>query len=97
MRKKTDKAQFEDLTIDQILTKMIKTSDKAPANLNRARIATQKATKGIREKAKKKKRGANFWVIALIILVPLLIVGFLVLNRKVKIPIEEEPEDQGFP
>ena len=83
--------------VDRLLDKMIKTSTKAPANLNRARIAAQKATKGIREKAKKKKLGANFWVIALIILVPILIVVFLVLNRKVEIPIEEEPEDQGFP
>ncbi|MBA7622817.1 hypothetical protein ES703_30204 [subsurface metagenome] len=83
--------------VDRLLDKMIKTSTKAPANLNRARIAAQKATKGIREKAKKKKLGANFWVIALIILVPILIVVFLVLNREVEIPIEEEPKDQGFP
>jgi t-SNARE complex subunit (syntaxin) len=83
--------------LDDFITKMIKTSTKAPANLNRARIATQKATKGIREKAKKKKLGANLWVIALIILIPVLIVVFLVLNKKVEIPVEEEPEDQGFP
>jgi len=83
--------------LDRMLTKMIKTSTKAPANLNKARIAAQKATKGIREKAKKKKTGASFWFIVLIILVPILVVVFLVLNRKVEIPAEEEPEDQDFP
>jgi t-SNARE complex subunit (syntaxin) len=82
--------------IDRMITKMIRTSTKAPANLNKARIAAQKATKGIREKAKKKKLGAGFWFLVLIIVVPILVVGYLILNRKVEIPEEEKPIDQGF-
>ena len=82
--------------IDRMITKMIRTSTKAPANLNKARIAAQKATKGIREKAKKKKLGAGFWFIVLIIIVPVLVVGYLILNREVEIPEEEKPIDQGF-
>jgi type VI protein secretion system component VasF len=45
MRKKTDKAQFDDLTIDQILDKMIRSSDKAPKNLSRYRGVTKSEVK----------------------------------------------------
>lgn len=82
--------------IDRMVTKMIRTSTKAPANLNKAKIAAQKATKGIREKAKKKKLGSGFWFLVLIIVIPILVVGYLILNRKVEIPEEEKPIDQGF-
>lgn len=82
--------------IDRMVTKMIRTSTKAPANLNKAKIAAQKATRGIREKAKKKKLGSGFWFLVLIIIIPILVVGYLILNRKVEIPEEEKPIDQGF-
>lgn len=82
--------------VDRMITKMIRTSTKAPANLNKAKIAAQKATRGIREKAKKKKLGSGFWFLVLIIVIPILVVGYLILNRKVEIPEEEKPIDQGF-
>jgi len=82
--------------INRMITKMIRTSTKAPANLNKAKIAAQKATKGIREKAKKKKLGSGFWFLVLIIVVPILVVGYLILNRKVELPEEGKFTDEDF-
>jgi len=86
--------------IDRMVTKLIRTSTKAPKNFNEAYLTARKRALGIRattkEKAKKSKLGAGFWFLVLIIVVPILVVGYFILNRKVELPGEEKTIDQGF-
>ena len=86
--------------IDRMITKMIKTSTKAPKNLKGAYLTARERASGIRattkEKAKKSKLGAGFWFLVLIIVIPILVVGYLILNRKVDLPQEEEFTDKDF-
>ena len=86
--------------IDRMITKMIKTSTKAPKNLKGAYLTARERASGIRattkEKAKKSKLGAGFWFLVLIIVVPILVVVFLILNRDVELPPEGGFTDEDF-
>lgn len=86
--------------LDRMVTKMIRKSDKAPKNFNEAYLSARKTASGIRattkEKAKKSKLGAGFWFLVLIIVIPILVVGYLILNRKVELPGEGQFNDEDF-
>jgi len=79
--------------VERMVTSMIKTSTKAPSNWDKAKIKAREATKGIREKAKKSKKKVGFWFLILVIIVPILIIAFLVLTRKVEVPLEKREND----
>jgi len=79
--------------LDRMITSIIKTSTKAPSSWTQAKIKAQKATTGIREKAKKSKKKVGFWFLVLIILVPILIIAFVILTRKVEVPLEKREND----
>ncbi|GAJ07389.1 unnamed protein product [marine sediment metagenome] len=86
--------------IDRMVTKLIRTSTKAPRNFNEARLRARETASGIRgavkEKAKKSKLGAGFWFLVLIIIVPILVVGYFILNRRVELPGEGQFTDEDF-
>jgi hypothetical protein len=86
--------------IDRMLRKMINTSTKAPKNLKGAYLTARERAAGIRattkEKAKKSKIGAGFWFLVLLIGIPILVVVFLILNKKMEIPGEGEFTDEDF-
>jgi len=94
-RKKPGGAKFT-----TFLNRMIKTSTRAPANWTEAKLAAQLTAQGIKgtvkDKAKKGKLRAGGWLIILVIVVPILIIGFLLLNRKVEIPAEGKITDEDF-
>jgi len=92
----TEMARATKTQVNRMIDQLIKTSSKAPPRWNQAKIKAQEATKGIREKAKKSKKKVGFWFLVLVIIVPILIIAFLVLTRKVEIPLEE-PEYDGRP
>ncbi|GAI90086.1 unnamed protein product, partial [marine sediment metagenome] len=86
--------------LDSFVTKLIRKGDKAPKNFNEAYLTARKRALGIRattkEKAKKSKLGAGFWFLVLIIIVPILVVGYFILNRKVDLPGDDQFTDEDF-
>lgn len=88
------------LKLIKAIERQILKSDKAPSNFNEAFYTAKERAGGIRattrEKAKKSKLGAGFWFLVLIIVVPILVVVFLILNRKVELPQEGQFTDEDF-
>jgi type VI protein secretion system component VasF len=72
MRTITNKAQFDGLTTDQILDKMIRSSDKAPKNLSRYRGVT---------KGEVKQKMKLPWTLIIIVGAIIIIVALYILWR----------------
>lgn len=84
----------------KFIERQIQKSDKAPMNFNEAYLRARETADGIKgavkEKAKKSKLGAGIWFLVLLIVVPILVVVFLIVTRRMELPQEGQFNDEDF-
>lgn len=84
----------------KFIERQILKSDKAPMNFNEAYLRARETASGIKtavkEKAKKGKFLAGGWWLVLVIVIPLLVVAYLILNRDIDLPPEGGFIDEDF-